>query len=354
MRFIPSLMLILACAGCSVPSMGTGAAGAPGDRTAECQPVELPPTRAEIVRIGVEYLPPQSVGHSTWQEGEAEAPFVPASVTETKGWGAASPSEADATISVESFDLEGRNKRLHLHRPERPKDRWRLTDEHIESTSSAAERFCLRFLHELMGDDRKRVERALGQPLIFAEQRLASAEMANFLDERDSADHQRRLTKNGTRMLRRPLRNAAKELPLFRDVEVAIDNIRDQHVRVQTHRRKWGRVSLRLRASRLEDPVELRWIRKGFRVGSSTKYLKVSYSKNLSSDVAFRLRSRYDYDDYDLHLLGAFEYRISEYTRLNVLAGNGINPLSGPNTYPGGPTSERHTKGCMLFVEHRF
>jgi hypothetical protein len=234
-------------------------------------------------------------------------------------------------------------------------ERWELSRETIRATQNTLERVALRFLSELIGDDHKRVERAIGAPLLRSQLRLSSDPLSNYLDERDREDHHRRMTRNGTRMVRRPLRNALKELPLFNDVEVAIHSFKAKNVTsTPRNRRKYGRVSLRLRAGRFEDPVEVAWIRQGFRVGSSMEYLKASYSTELLPNLHIHLRSRYNYDDARPRLLGSLEYDISPSTRLHALAGNRINLFSGLRTYPGGPQGETSTKGLLVLVEHQF
>ena len=137
-------------------------------------------------------------------------------------------------------------------------------------------------------------------------------------------------------------------------MEVAIHSFKSETPYIHTERRKRGRVSLRLRTGRLDDPVELRWIRSGISVGSSIDYGKISYTNQITPRLSLRLRSRLEYEDSDVRLFGNLEYKLNAQTTVHALAGNRINILSGPATYPGGPRSDEKGKGLLVFVEHLF
>lgn len=320
-------------------------------RAIHCE-VPLPPVGGNIPRIGLEYLPPSDTAPEPFvfdAGGPGRSDFPPAPMPQE-------PSGPDRSPLIVST-LRTHPLRQPLTRPlsyEDMKQRWELRKQQIREIEDPVQRFTLRFLAELMGDDYKRVHRAIGMPLLGSEQRLASDPLSNYLDERDREDHQRLLTRNGTRMIRRPLRNALKELPVVYDVESAIRDIRTVNVEVQSRGRSMGRVSMRVRASHLEDPVELYWIRGGLRLASSQEYGKFSYTTQLTENLALRFRSKYDYDDKDWHLFGNLEYNVSPTTIVNLFAGNEINTISGIGTYPGGPQSDATAKGLLFCVVHLF
>ena len=157
-------------------------------------------------------------------------------------------------------------------------------------------------------------------------------------------------------MIRRPLRNAIKQLPLFNDFEKAIHEFKRGNSPSVADRSSGGlgRLSIRLRGGHLDDPIELVWIRRGFRLGSTMGKLKASFTQRFGSGLSVRIWTRYDYDDSNLRLLGTLEYKLNDFTTINALAGNRVNTLSGPATYPGGPQSDESTKGMLLYVEHLF
>lgn len=321
----------------------TGCTMVPVQRDSErpTSSVPLPSSGATMVRVGVEYLPPDSELAETadYHATGSDEDRTPA---ESQSAMVVSPlAEAEPPPENPRFD------ELQV--------RWELARDEIRRKRNSVERVTLRFLSELMGDDRKRVQRALGTPLLGSQLRLASDPLSNFLDERDREDHQRLLTKNGTRMIRRPIRNALKELPILNDVELAIHQFKTENPYVpKRSSRRFGRVSVRIRVSHFEDPIEIYFVHSGVRVGSSLDYFKASYTAHLTQGLSLRLRSRYDYDDSGLRLFGNLEYKLNEYTTIHALAGNRINTLSGPATYPGGPQSDEKTKGVLIYVEHLF
>ena len=339
MRFLIGPCLLLIAASCATPAMQVTN---PAHALAMAPP---PPATGSVVRIGVEYLPPDTERskptgpHAALLGTAGPETSAHPDVVVGQPW-EQRPPVSDTQNTLEFSGLQAR---------------WELERAEIRSKRSTLERISLRFISELIGDDRKRVKRAIGAPLLSIQQRLSSDSLSNFLDERDNEEHQRLLTENGTRMLRRPLRNSIKEIPLFNDVEIALDGIKASNVYyVQQSARTLGRVSVKLRAGRWEDPLELTWIKRGIRIGSTQRYLKVSYTTRLSDGLNFRLRSRYDYVDYGWRLLGNLEYKVNSYTTVNALAGNRINTRSGPATFPGGPQSDERTKGLLFYVEHQF
>ena len=330
----------------------TGCAIAPVDsvpRRGSTQ-VELPNSTTPAIRIGVEYLPPDTksiawnAATPAWRPSLAGEPQQPTHRS----------AQPDMVVSRRHDATDRPTPQPDIDFTDM-QERWQLTRKAIRSVKNPLERVALRFLAEMIGDDHKRVERAIGAPLLRSQIRVASDPLSNFLDERDRMDQNRRLTENGTRMVRRPLRNAIKELPLFSGVEVAINTFKSRNVPAAPRtRNQYGRLSVRLRASRLEDPVELTWIKKGVRITSSQDYFKASFGTELYPDLHLRLRTRYDYRDYDLRLLGNLTYTLSEWTSLHAMAGNLINVEAGLSPYPGGPQGHDRSNGALFLVEHHF
>jgi hypothetical protein len=308
---------------------------------AEVLALVMPPATSSYIRIGVEYLPPQT---------SLQAPVAATPAHEPEG-----PWHPDRTEQIPGDQNPPPPIDYHKGRFDESQIRWRLHKNDIRAKRNPIERMTLRFLSEMIGDDRKRVQRSIGAPLLGAELRLSTDPMSNFLDERDREDQQRLLTENGTRMIRRPLRNALKELPLFNDVEHAIRNFKASN-RKYTDRNSsgLGRVSLRIRGSKLEDPIELKWLLGGFRLASTLSYLKATFATSITEGLSFAIRSKYDYDNSHWRLSGNIECIINDFTTFNVLAGNEINILGGQFAYPGGPQSDEASKGVLLYFHHQF
>ncbi|MCA8955933.1 MAG: hypothetical protein KDC87_07655, partial [Planctomycetes bacterium] len=307
----------------------------------------FPPSHSGSLRVGVEYLPlgegcAALVGQATGSETD------PACGTP------ALPTPSQAGLVVSSLRPDTPPPRYEpLGRASELQVRWELGKEAIRATRDPYERVTLRFLAELVGDDRKRVQRTLGAPLLNPLLRPDSHAMSNYLDERDDADQQRLLTEHGRRMIRRPMRNAVRELPLVHDVETAVREFKEHNVdEPQRRSSHFGRISLRARLS--SDPLEVAWILGGARIGTSMNYLRTSYTAYLTSNLSLRLRGRYDYRDSEWRLFGSAVYEHSETTSVHALLGNHIDILSGPTSYPGGPQSEEPGQGVLVYVEHHF
>ena len=311
----------------------------------------LPSNQASVIRIGVEYLPPDPRNTTTnskrpdWYSPRPEQP------------------RKDPKTSAQPNMVVSPRGSIHPHQPVESnldftnrQERWQLTQQSISAVQDPLERFALRFLSEMIGDDHKRVERAIGAPLLRSQIRLSSDPLSNFLDERDQMDQNRQLTKSGTRMVRRPLRNALREMPLLNDIETALNSFKSnpRTTNAPRARRQYGRVSLRVRGSDLENPLEVTWIKKGIRVSSSQDYAKASYATELRPDLRLQIRTRYDYGDYKLRLLGNLTYALGNGTSLRAMAGNLINVEAGLAPYPGGPQGDDHSTGAFVVIEHHF
>lgn len=303
--------------------------------------IVLPPASSSTIRVGLETLPPVDgipAPRSILEDGDRPRSEPPTMVTWSLPMIGPRPPTMESTRRLDELQ-----------------SRWSLDRNEIRAKRSTIERITLRFLSELIGDDRKRVHRAIGAPLLGPQLRLSTDPLSNFLDEQEREDQQRQLTKNGTRMLRGPMRNSLKELPIFRDVEVTLHEIRDSNVQfTQKHTPGLGRISLRIHGVDPEDFIELVWIRDAIRVSASPEAFKASFSKRLAQNLGFNVHARYGYSEAEWGLFSDLEYRIVEGSTFHVLAGNAINILSGPTAYPGGPESEETSKGFLFYFEHLF
>lgn len=330
LKLLLGLCLLPLAASCSLAPVQEAA---PKRRTE----VPLPPSTTQHLRVGVEYLAPEAGIAQRLQGSEASLAEIHPTPTAVAPFVLSHPPPSRETMRP----------------PEETQVRWELDRNQIRLKRSPLERVTLRFISELVGDDRKRVQRAIGAPLLGAQLRRSMDPMWNYLDERDREDHQRALTKNGTRMIKRPLRNALKELPIFNDVESALREFKETNRKYTDQKRRgWGRVSVRLRLS--DNPVELIWIRGGLRLASNREYGKAAFSASVSEDLRFSIRSRYHYLDQDWRLFGNLEYRLNDYTTFHALAGNEVNILGGPVSFPGGPQSDRTSKGVLVYFDHQF
>ena len=128
----------------------------------------------------------------------------------------------------------------------------------------------------------------------------------------------------------------------------------DQFVPVSTHAHHRGRISLKLHGGNWDDPVEVYFTQRGFRLGTGVEQLRVSYTKHLSDRMKLQLRSSFAYDDHDVQLRGILSFEVSPRTTLNFTAGSDIHLLSTPAAYDGPFLNEPRSEGVLFYVEHLF
>jgi hypothetical protein len=90
------------------------------------------------------------------------------------------------------------------------------------------------------------------------------------------------------------------------------------------------------------------------KIASNQKYGKASFSTYLGKGMKISVRSKFDYGNDDWRLFGSLEYKINDYTTFYALAGNDVNILGGPVTFPGGPQSEATSQGVLAYFLHEF
>jgi hypothetical protein len=345
---------LLLAAGCTTPTAGTEAG--PQDLGGIASHVlPVPPPPVPVARVGVEYLPPEPPDRDFLASPLELAPPVqkdlpdrdpPAARPPLPRWGyRPSPEIHNRTGSAElvaSLDL---------------------SKERIRTVENTSERLGLRFLREVLGHDHQRVRRALGGALETGQAGYVSSLKVptTYVDERDQEDFLVRVKRYGTRLLRKPARRALKELAIVSDVEQTLNEFKAVHIPLtgayqrrhnKTHR---GRFSMHLgRGSSSTDPIEIYYLRSGWKIGGGIDNGRIIYSRYLTKNVRVRLRSSFDYDDQDVKLLGTLALEVSPQTTLNLMAGNDMTVLTGPTTYLGTPPDEESSQAVAFYVEHLF
>lgn len=328
-----SASLIAACllAGCvTQPARGIPPAS---------EPLALAYSTGQVLRIGLEFLPPDE---RFPDESDVRA--------ETR--------VANYPISLAS-DQAVRPVALRFDQPSRAPQ---LSAIDFESIDDPIARETMHFCSDLIQADRQRVTREVGIP--FFDFRDDVMELAPLLtsERRQREEHEQWSQQHGPRLLKRPLRQLAKRLPLARDFEIALEDFRSDHVPLtepyrQAHgdRRKLGRMSLRLRTRDFGDPIELVYIHhSGIRIGSSQEQGKLSLDFNLSENLNFTLRARTDYASGRSGIRTDLIYRSSENMSLHLAAGDDMNFLSTSSLYSLFESPMDGSPGLLLYAVHTF
>lgn len=338
-----------------------------------------PPAPIALCRVGVEYLPPEQPGLDLplpLVDSPGAFPQRPqrldplAGPGELEPMGRALPNEALlARWHLPRFggmrssgDFRNADTAEHRDNSAELVERLDLSREHIATVENAAERMSLRFLREILGHDRRRVQRSLGSTVMTGQFGYLSPNVpVTHVDQRDQEDQLQRLQRYGTRLLRRPARRALKELSIVNKVQKAVDEFKAVHIPLTGAYQKRhsksnrGRFSMHLgRGSEVADPVEIYYLRSGWKIGSGPDNARINYGKYLTDNLYVRLRSSYRYEDQNITLLGSLAYEISPQTTVNLMAGNDMYLLASPVTYLGTPPHQERSQAVAFYVEHMF
>lgn len=244
----------------------------------------------------------------------------------------------------------------------RERSLWNLTDEDIEEIEDPAERVTMQFVNELVGEDRRRMQRELRTPILVNRPRYTmSRSLWLPSDERAQNEEDIFLNDVAPRMLRRPLRNVLKRVTFIDDFEIALREFKADHVPLSgeyqsrgKRGRKYGRVSMRLRLSDGSDPVELAYYNWGWRAASGQERGKLQYRFRITDDIDGSVRYTYEYDTHDTAIRADLRYVINERTHMVVLAGDSLDFLAGPTAYSFLNSQLDGTPGVLFYVEHLF
>ncbi|MEZ6037491.1 MAG: hypothetical protein R3F29_08425 [Planctomycetota bacterium] len=325
------LLGILACllAGCA---MQPTAATAPGAIAAG---VGLPEP-GRVLRVGLEFLPPDA----RFTGGEPERIV--------SGHG-----RATSGVTPEAPHGIGRGNET----PAAP----RLTRADFDAIDDPVARETVHFLADLVDTDRQRVRREVGIP--FFDYRRDDVERGVMLhsEERNLNDHEQWCADNGLGLLKRPLRQLLRRLPVVHELQVEVDEFRSDHVplsedyqQVHGDRRRLGRLSVRVHANDLGDPLEIVYIRRGVRIGSSQEHAKLSVDWPLSPVVNLSFRARNEYETGHTSLRADLAYTPHPRLTVHLAAGDDMDFLTTSSIYSLYQSPMDGKAGLVLYAVHTF
>ncbi len=326
---------ILGCllAGCAVQPTTSNPVAAPVHGAGEfVAAAACAPPATFALRIGVEHL--------TATEPDLAPRITTSSVT--------------GVTAVRATEPERRGTKARPDQLARPLHEFAATDDPLA-------REALHFVSDLVDADRRRVARELGLP--FFDFPTHDPDRGPLLPSETAlqAEHELWLQENGTSLLQRPMRQLLHRLPIARDLELAFEDFRSTHVPMsepyeQSHgwRAARGRVSLRVHADDLHDPVEVVWIHAGLRLGSSQEVGKLTFSLPVTERFHVELRGRTIYESGENTLRLDLSYRPSQRTSLHVALGDDMDFLSTSSLYSLFETPMDGSPGIVLYAVHVF
>ena len=346
---------LLVLAGCATQSDG-GSPASPKDTLEAVAP--LPPKGWLTARIGVEYLasePDQELltlasaglGHASQDRPTPRRSL--SEVESTRPEPTARPADPRESVGPEQSELP-----------------W-LSRDALARIENPAERFTLNFIHHMIGEDRRRVQRQVGAPILFNQLRnsLPVHGLETVLDQRNREDQALLLARERSSLLNRPLRRALKTSTLIHRFETLIDDFKADHVPLtgayedQHQRRRYGRFSVRLHVRDSANPVEVAYRYEGWRVGTAHDYMKFGLDRDLSENVAFSMRGVYQYGPALLDMWCALRVDVDESTNAHLLFSDKMDIVTGSTMYPvvHSPVALRtvdESPGALFYMEHFF
>ncbi|MCB9877629.1 MAG: hypothetical protein H6835_08530 [Planctomycetes bacterium] len=295
------------------------------------------PEPGQVLRVGLEFLPPDD------RFADAEPERVEAHPLRV-GAGGNGPDLARGRDADERSSLVPR-----------------LTHADFDAIDDPIARETVHFLADLVATDAQRVQREVGIPFFDFRRDDTERGMLLHSEERNQLDHEQWCQQNGIGLLKRPLRQMLKRLPIVHELQVEVDEFRSEQVPLsedyqQAHgdRRHLGRVSVRLHANDLADPVEVVYIRSGVRIGTSQEHAKLSLDYQLDTFVHLSFRARNDYASGHTRLRADLVYSPSPRLTVHLAAGDDMDFLSTSSIYSLYQSPMDGKAGLVLYAVHTF
>jgi hypothetical protein len=239
---------------------------------------------------------------------------------------------------------------------------WDLDARDIARIDDDVERTAVRFVDGLVGEDRRRMLRQFGAPVLFSP-RTTGPSRVDYLraDERGTEAHDAYLDQVGISMLRRPLRDALRELPIAKDVEEVFEEFKEDQRALDpiaeaagARSADWGRMTMRVRKADLADGVELGYEFEGLRVRSSLAQLRCRLDLALWENATARLGWSQAYDSGDHSLRLEFAWAVDRDTSVHLLTGDRMEFFDRPAQWSQDRSPQDGSPGLVFYVERIF
>lgn len=239
---------------------------------------------------------------------------------------------------------------------------WVLSSDDLAALRTPVERETLHFLDDVLEQDHNRSVYDLGTPILDVETIDLQSPESRLPDySPDVEERAEQLNQRGFGLLRSPSRRLFRRLPVVHDLEVQVETFSSVNVPLsrsyrEAHedQRKLGRLTVRVRANDLVDPVELNYFRSGVRLGSSQSTLKLGFQREIVDSVTLDVQTQYDYETYRWNLRADLGWAVTPHSSLHLLASDAVDFLVTSNQHSLYETPLDGSPGLLLYAVHRF
>ena len=236
-----------------------------------------------------------------------------------------------------------------------------LEDASVSRIEDPLRRSAMRFAQGLVTENRRRMARGFGELRLGSySMRECDAALSLRADERRAEARADQLDALGPTMLRGPLQDALRELPISRDAEVTLDELCRSHDPFRADRsdaasaEDRGRLAVRVRASDPASGLELGYRYRGFHALSSAERVRLRLDLAVAERTTARVAVAHAYAESQPDFRVEVGWEVDADTRVHVTIGNRIGPLPTPGPWPGSDHADETGAGVSFYVEQLF
>ncbi len=236
-----------------------------------------------------------------------------------------------------------------------------LDEAAIARIENPVRRGAMRLARGLVAEDRRRATRGFGDRGLDSWS-LRECDHQRMLreDERRAEARADHLGAVGPTMLRAPLRDALRELPIARDAELAIEELCAEHTPFRAERLDptsgpdRGRLAVRVRATDPASSLELGYRYQSFQALTSADRFRVRLEVPLAERATARVAVAHHYASARADVRLELGWQLDVDTRIHVAMGNRLGPLPAPGYWPGADPADETGTGVAFYVERLF
>jgi len=295
----------------------------------------MPP--ASILRIGLEHLPPERAEQEPRLERLQPLAAAPRRARDDERRGSLLQPDA------------GRSRHI-----------WTMDATELAAIHNPVAREALQFVDDLMFEDWRRVRREVREPF-FQYQPIHDGQLILWSEQAMAQQRSEWLHENGPNLLRKPLQRLWRRMPLLRDLELTLDSLRTNHLPLTQNyeearggKRTRGRISVRVRPSNSDDPVEVVFMHSGVRIGSSQTVGKLTIGRQVTDKLWAELHARVDYETRRHSARINLTYWLTQTTRFHFAYGDGLDFLPSASAFSVLDAPGQERTGFLLYAVHTF